>query len=102
VFEFLVDKLNLAVDETDFMGRNPFMINVAAYPSRQTFGNTVEKLLQKGIRFDLADSNNRTPFLIYYENHNSALANKLLDMGANINQMDQGGLFALKYALIRR
>lgn len=30
------------------------------------------------------------------------LANHLLDMGASINQMDNGGLFALKYALIRR
>lgn len=30
------------------------------------------------------------------------LANRILDLGANINQMDKGGLFALKYALIRR
>lgn len=26
----------------------------------------------------------------------------MLDFGANVNQMDNSGLFALKYALIRR
>jgi hypothetical protein len=26
----------------------------------------------------------------------------MLDLGANVNQMDTSGLFALKYALIRR
>jgi len=62
----------------------------------------MEKLLERKVRFDLADTNGRTPFLIYYENHNMPLANRLLDEGANIKQMDQGGLFALKYALIRR
>lgn len=30
------------------------------------------------------------------------MANKLLEQGAKINQMDSEGLFALKYALIRR
>jgi len=30
------------------------------------------------------------------------MANKLLEKGAKINQMDSEGLFALKYALIRR
>jgi ankyrin repeat protein len=30
------------------------------------------------------------------------MANQLLDLGANVNQMDVSGLFALKYALIRR
>jgi len=30
------------------------------------------------------------------------LSYKLLDLGANVNQMDQTGLFGMKYALIRR
>lgn len=62
----------------------------------------MEKLLEKNVRFDLADLNGRTPFLIFYENSNFALANRLLDKGANINQMDTSGLFALKYAMNRR
>ena len=72
------------------------------FHSRQTFFKATEKLLNKGIRFDLADSNDRTPFLIFYEKKNMLLADHMLDMGASINQMDNGGLFALKYALIRR
>ena len=62
----------------------------------------MQDLLSKNIRYDLADAKGRTPFLIYYENSNLQMANQLLDKGANINAMDQGGLFALKYALIRR
>lgn len=44
----------------------------------------------------------KTPFLMFYEHQNKPLADRMLDLGANINQMDKGGLFALKYALIRR
>lgn len=59
-------------------------------------------LLSLGVKFDTADKNGRTAFLIYYEKQNMNSANKLLDRGANICQMDNAGLFALKYALIRR
>jgi hypothetical protein len=45
----------------------------------------MEKLLEKNVRFDLADLNGRTPFLTFYENSNFVLANRLLDKGANIN-----------------
>jgi ankyrin repeat protein len=69
------------------------------FHSRQTFFKATEKLLNKGIRFDLADSNDRTPFLIFYEKKNMLLADHMLDMGASINQMDKDGMFALKYAL---
>jgi hypothetical protein len=57
------------------MGRNPFMINTAAFPTREKFFKTMDTLLARNVRFDLADTNNRTPFLIYYENHNFKLAN---------------------------
>ena len=44
----------------------------------------MEKLLDRNVRFDLSDSNGRTPFLIYYEKGNMTLANRLLTKGANI------------------
>lgn len=102
LFDFFIDEMKVKYDETDFLGRNPFLVNVQKHCSRQTFFAATKSLLDKGIRFDLPDSMDRTPFLIYYENQNMLLANILLDMGANICQMDKGGLFALKYALIRR
>ena len=85
VFEFLLDSLKVKYDDTDFMGRNPFMLNVQIHHSRPAFFPAVEKLLQKGIKFDLADSSNRTPFLIFYDKSNVNSANRMLDMGANIN-----------------
>jgi ankyrin repeat protein len=54
------------------------------------------------VKFDLSDANGRTPFLTYYGHSNYEMAFKLLTQGANIMQMDNSGLFALKYALIRR
>jgi len=40
--------------------------------------------------------------LIYYKYKNFATANKLLELGANINVMDSKGNFATKYALKRK
>jgi len=37
-----------------------------------------QKLLNMKVKFDLADSNGRTPFLTYYEHSNYELAYKLL------------------------
>ena len=34
LYEFLVGKLKIAFDESDFLGRNPFMINVQLNHSR--------------------------------------------------------------------
>jgi ankyrin repeat protein len=62
----------------------------------------MQDLLAKRVNFDLADERGRTPFLVYYEHKNFNLANRLLDAGASVNHMDNQGLFALKYALIRR
>jgi len=39
---------------------------------------SMQKLLDMNVRFDLSDSKGRTPFLIYYENRNKVLANKML------------------------
>ena len=84
MYEFLVEKLGLAADDTDFLGRNPFMLNVSLFPNRVPLFTSLEKLLERGVRFDLPDSNGRTPFLIFYEKQNMESANRLLDKGANI------------------
>jgi hypothetical protein len=34
LYEFLANELKIAVDEIDYMGRNPFMINVTEFPTR--------------------------------------------------------------------
>lgn len=62
----------------------------------------VDKFLKKEVRIDFPNRKGRTPFLNFYEKQNFELAYQMLDLGANVNQMDTSGLFALKYALIRR
>lgn len=57
------------------------------------------------MRIDLPDLKGRTPFLNLYSLNNKldiARAENLLQLGAKVNQIDASGLFALKYALIRR
>jgi hypothetical protein len=85
LFEFLVDKLGIAIDETDVLGRNPFLLNITKFSNMSFFCKTMEKLLQRNVRFDITDLNGRTPFLIFYEKGNMFLANQLLTKGANIN-----------------
>lgn len=34
LYDFLADELKIPVDEIDYMGRNPFMINVTEFPTR--------------------------------------------------------------------
>jgi ankyrin repeat protein len=101
-FDFLIEELKTPVDEVDYLGRNPFMLNAIANPNKTEVTPSVQRLLDMNVKFDLSDAKGRTPFLIYYENSNLVLANKLLEQGANIKQMDSQGLFALKFALIRR
>ena len=84
-FNFLVDELRTPVDEVDFMGRNPFMLNAISNPSKIQITDSVQRLLDMNVKFDLSDAKGRTPFLIYYENSNFAMANKLLEQGAKIN-----------------
>ncbi len=66
------------------------------------FKASFDKLLDLNVRVDYPDIKGRTPFLNYYDHQAFELSYTLLDLGANVNQMDQSGLFALKYALIRR
>ena len=85
LYEFLVEKLGIAIDETDILGRNPFLMNTLLFSTRTTFFPQMEKLLQRNVRFDLPDKNGRTPFLIFYEKYNMDLADQLITKGANIN-----------------
>lgn len=96
-----LDKMGVNNDDTDFQGRNPFLIAVQSLPTNEMTASMLD-LLDRNVRFDLADKRGCTPFLIYYDHQNFAMANRLLDKGANINAIDQDGLFALKYALVRR
>ena len=88
LYNFLANELRIAVDEIDYMGRNPFMINCTEFPARDFFFEAMEDLLAKRVNFDLADERGRTPFLVYYENKNSDLAHRLLDADASVNHMD--------------
>jgi ankyrin repeat protein len=54
------------------------------------------------VNFDLSDNTGSTPLLFYYSVKNSENANDLLQRGADINQIDKGGLTVLTYATIRR
>lgn len=83
-FDFLVDELKTPVDEVDYQGRNPFMLSAISDPTKPNVTESLQRLLNMKVRFDIVDSRGRTPFLIYYENRNMSLANKLLDQGANI------------------
>jgi hypothetical protein len=61
-----------------------------------------DQFLKSDVRIDYPNRKGRTAFLNFYEKQNFELSYKMLDLGANVNQMDTSGLFALKYALIRR
>ena len=62
----------------------------------------LDRILSLNVRFDIADEKARTPFLNYYGSEQFTEAERFLQLGANVNQMDASGLYALKYALIRR
>ena len=62
----------------------------------------LKSFLKADVRIDYPNRKGRTPFLNFYEKQNFELSTQMLDLGANVNQMDNSGLFALKYALIRR
>ena len=103
-----LQKLKINPDQPDYDEVTPFNLLSNSIDSYQTttfreyFNEFFDKLLDLNIRVDYPDKKGRTPFLNYYDRQRFELAYRMLDMGANINQMDISGLFALKYALIRR
>jgi len=65
----------------------------------------MQRLIDMGVRIDHPDEKLRTPFLNFYSMNcefEIGRAEKLLKLGANVNQIDASGMYALKYALIRR
>ncbi len=104
MFAFLVDTLKINPDQPDYDEVTPFNLL-----SNQNINNNdanmkiiINHLLKAEVRVDYPNRKGRTPFLNFYEKQNFELAYQMLDLGANVNQMDTSGLFALKYALIRR
>ena len=65
LFEFLSEELKINPDSIDYQGRNPFLIGCTSNINKD-IGSCMTKLLEMNVRFDLADSNNRTAFLHYY------------------------------------
>ena len=102
LLKFLAVHLELDFDSTDYLGRNPFLLN-ATLRSTQPFDASMKFLLEAQVNVDKPDKRGRTPLLIYYEAKNMANSTVLMDHhSVNINHMDKAGLFVLKYALIRR
>jgi hypothetical protein len=101
--EYLLS-LNICPDTPDYDEMTPFNVLSQTQinnldPDQQAL---IDKFLKLEIRIDYPNRKGRTPFLNFYEKQNFELAYKMIELGANVNQMDQSGLFALKYALIRR
>jgi ankyrin repeat protein len=64
---------------------------------------TLKRFIQDfKVRIDLPDEKGRTPFLNFYQTSHLDQAYELLQLGANVNQMDASGFYALKYAMVRR
>jgi ankyrin repeat protein len=78
------------------------MSNTAFDSLKESNNHMLKSFLKADVRIDYPNRKGRTPFLNFYEKQNFELSSQMLDLGANVNQMDNSGLFALKYALIRR
>jgi len=91
-------------DQPDYDEVTPFnLMSTNAFNSLSESNNHMLKsFLKADVRIDYPNRKGRTPFLNFYEKQNFELSSQMLDLGANVNQMDNSGLFALKYALIRR
>lgn len=98
-------EMKINPDDVDLNKRTPLNLCSLKFVNQvETAHETtlMEGLLSKKVRFDLPDVNGRTPFLNFYEHQKYARANEFLQLGANVNQMDKTGFYALKYAMIRR
>ncbi len=76
----MVDELKTPVDEVDSLGRSPFTLNAIFNPNKTELTPSVQRLFDMDdVKIDHPDKEGRTPFLIYYEHGNLALARMLLD-----------------------
>lgn len=103
MFDFILS-LGINPDQPDYDEVTPFnlMSQNAISTIDPNHTHMLQAFLKSEVRIDFPNRKGRTAFLNFYEKQNFDLAYKMLDLGANVNQMDASGLFALKYALIRR
>ena len=103
LFDFIFS-LGVNPDQPDYDEVTPFnlMSNTAFDSLKESNNHMLKSFLKADVRIDYPNRKGRTPFLNFYEKQNFELSTQMLDLGANVNQMDNSGLFALKYALIRR
>jgi ankyrin repeat protein len=98
----LLQNLKVNPDEQDFKKLTPF--NIISSNLRTTMLEpTMDRFISSfKVRIDLPDEKGRTAFLNFYQASQIDHAYKLLQLGANVNQIDSSGFFALKYAMVRR
>lgn len=106
IVELLLSQ-NVNYDLPDQKNQTPFNLYSTRFQNedsviRQNQIQFSKALVERKIQFDLPDHKGRTAFLNYFGNSRIKSAIRLLDMGASVNQIDASGLYALKYALIRR
>ena len=89
LFQYLVEELKTPIDEIDYQGRTPFLINVLARPNQSPDDEIVKYMLGMNLKFETIDSRGRSPFLIFCESQNIAMADKMLEKGADINRVDK-------------
>jgi hypothetical protein len=98
-------KLGVNPDCSDHKGITPFNL-ISSKPVTEDqlikHQTVFDFFIANNVQTDKADLKGRTPFLNYVASNLPINYNRMLDLGANINQMDVTGLFALKYVLIRR
>lgn len=99
-------KLGINIDLSDQYQRTPFNLlsthPCSANPTLASYRETLVNTLINKVNHDQPDHKGRTAFLNYFGNNFVSEFTRLMKLKININQIDASGLFALKYALIRR
>jgi ankyrin repeat protein len=104
MFDFVLS-LGVNPDQPDYDEVTPFNLMSSSTVYNMLDVNhqhMLKNFLKADVRIDYPNIKGRTAFLNFYEKSNFDLANQMLELSANVNQMDNSGLFAMKYALIRR
>ena len=104
IVQYLLNELNLQFDSPDSQDRTPFSIGIDTQILKHNtlIDKAVNLLIEKKANIDYPDEANQTPYLKLYNAQLREAAELLREKGANVNQMNNSGIFALKIALIRR
>lgn len=96
----------IGIDLPDCKGRTPIcrLSEQSGFSGQfpTFFTDCLDSFIGMKAKVDVPDRKMRTAYLNFYGNSLIGLSNKLLGLGADVNQMDESGLTALKYAVIRR